>query len=94
MLETKKINNFQFKKMAGKIITDPKAVLLIITGVVFIYAITYAYTSVGSGNSIPSGVATNVNAIKISFFEKSLIVGVIFLMIIISLKVRTSINQI
>jgi glucan phosphoethanolaminetransferase (alkaline phosphatase superfamily) len=94
MLETKKINNFQFKKTIGKIITDPKAILLIITGVVFIYTITYAYTSVGTGNSVHSGVANNVSAIKISFFEKSLIVGVVFLMILISIKVRKSINQI
>lgn len=94
MLEIKKINNFQFKKMIGKIITDPKSILFIITGIAFLYAITYAYTSAGLSNSDYSGVATNVNAIKISFFEKSLIVGVVLLMILISIKVRKSINQI
>jgi hypothetical protein len=94
MLEIKKINNFQFKKMIGKIITDPKAILFIITSIAFLYAITYAYNSAGLSNSDYSGVATNVNAIKISFFEKSLIVGVFFLMILISIKVRKSINQI
>jgi hypothetical protein len=94
MLEIKKAIKFQFKKMIGKIITDPKAILFIITSIAFLYGITYAYNSAGLSNSDYSGVATNVNAIKISFFEKSLIVGVVFLMILISIKVRKSINQI